>query len=126
MSATHPALKSTSKLAGNQNYDVLDYHAGKFKKPDKEFEPRIKNNEKSVSQLLQKSSCYQPPRRRKKKQPDQNQNANTDPDSGASTFRKSFQDPNQTERGDDQEEEILDETARKSLNDSNLLNVSSR
>lgn len=66
----HPALKAMSKLAAGHNYDVMDYHAGKFKVPDEEFQPRIVNYKKSKSKLLSDntySSYYQPPLRRKKK-----------------------------------------------------------
>ena len=53
-----------SKLVSGHNYDILDNHRDKFKMPDKEFKPRIKNTSKEST--LQKSSSYQPPRRRKK------------------------------------------------------------
>ena len=66
----HPALKAMSRLASNRNYDVLDNHADRFKKPDNEFEPRIKITS-SESHLGKNSSCYQAPRRRRRKQQQQ-------------------------------------------------------
>ena len=63
---THPALKAMSRLVAGHNYDILDNHAEKFKQPQKEFEPRIKNKENASSKLLETNNCYQPPRRRKK------------------------------------------------------------
>ncbi len=114
-----------SKLVGNHTYDVLDYHSEKFKKPSKEFEPRIKNNSKAESHL-QKSSYYQPPRRRKKKNIQINeQENNIDNDDNKSTFRKSFDNKTNTS--------IVDETINQKkinknnsslLNESNLLNSS--
>ena len=53
-----------SKLVSGQNYDILDNHQEKFKMPDAQFQPRIKNTTKEPS--LTKSSHYQPPRRRKR------------------------------------------------------------
>ncbi|RNA30326.1 spermatogenesis-associated 7 [Brachionus plicatilis] len=64
-SIMNPALKAMSRLVSGHNYDVLDLHAGKFKHPNKEFQPRIINLEKSSSKLRQ-SNIYEPPRRRKK------------------------------------------------------------
>jgi hypothetical protein len=69
----HPALKATSRLVSNRHYDVLDNHADKFKVPDKEFAPRIKNTS-SESNLSKNSNCYQAPRRRRQRQ-QQQQNA---------------------------------------------------
>ena len=63
---THPALKAMSRLAGGHNYDVMDNHADKFKKPEEEFQPRIVNKENAQSKLLANSNFYQPPLRRKK------------------------------------------------------------
>ncbi|CAF0790384.1 unnamed protein product [Brachionus calyciflorus] len=61
----NPALKAMSRLVSGHNYDVLDIHAHKFKQPSHEFQPRIKDVEKSSSKLRE-STCYEPPRRQKK------------------------------------------------------------
>lgn len=58
-----------SKLVAGHNYDVLDYHADKFKQPDEEHQPRIVDKKNSKSKLLASSNFYQPPMRRKKQRP---------------------------------------------------------
>lgn len=71
----NPALKAMSRLASGHNYDVLDLHADKFTHPIKEFQPRIKNLEKSSSKLRE-SKCYEPPRRQKKHKKDSGKSDN--------------------------------------------------
>ena len=55
-----------SRLVAGHSYDVMELHSERFTQPSKEFEPRIKNREKSKSSLVEQRSCYQPPRNRRK------------------------------------------------------------
>lgn len=68
-----------SRLVAGHNYDVMDNHADKFKKPDDQYQPRILDKKNSKSKLLASSSFYQPPLRRKKERPKNDQIASETP-----------------------------------------------
>lgn len=122
----HPALKAMSRLASNRNYDVLDNHADRFKKPDKEFEPRIKNTN-SESHLGKNPSCYQAPRRRRRKQ--QQQEPQIQNKSNESLIKPSINNSNISFRDNDDdydEEEEDTETNQDNENDFRIIKKSSK
>jgi hypothetical protein len=126
----HPALKAMSRLASNRNYDVLDNHADRFKKPDKEFEPRIKNTN-SESHLGKNSSCYQAPRRRRRKQ-QQQQEPQMQNKSNESLIKPSINNSNISFRDNDDDDDDYDEeeedaeTNQDNENDFRIIKKSSK
>lgn len=110
----HPALKVMSRLVAGHNYDVLENHANKFKKPDEKFQPRILNNNTFKSKLLESSNYYQPPIRRKKKQEASDEtSARQQPDSERDAAEKNIanlKNPNESQE--------IEEDIPASLNDS--------
>lgn len=128
----HPALKAMSRLASNRNYDVLDNHADRFKKPDKEFEPRIKNTS-SESHLGKNSSCYQAPRRRRRKQQQQEpQNKSNESlikpsiNNSNISFRDNDNDYDEEEEEEDTKTNRSDETYQDNENDFRIVKKSSK
>lgn len=89
-----------SKLVAGHNYDVLDYHAAKFKQPDEEHQPRIVDKKNSKSKLLASSNFYQPPMRRKKQRPKE--------EAAPTQAAKENENP-ESARNDQEEEQIVED-----------------
>lgn len=118
----NPSLKAMSRLVSGHNYDVLDLHADKFTHPNKDFQPRIKNLEKSSK--LRESKYYEPPRRPKKNTPAQNKlnskrnnEEEIEDDEKAANYSRIYDSKN----FDQSDEEDL---SPRKLNSSEIMNVS--
>ena len=118
----HPALKATSRLVAGKNYDILEYHADKFKNPEKDFEPRIKNT-RSASHLIKKASFYQPPIPRLKKDSKLPKNYN-EAHKIIESLDTNLNEKKSTYNLDNESDNVIQLTRSNNQNEMNILNSS--